>query len=81
MITAFILLTVKAGTDQDIIKKLENYKNVKEVYEIYGAYDILVRVEVQIEEELRKIQQTLEKEENVWTVQIVRVVEVWKKET
>ncbi|RLG91977.1 MAG: hypothetical protein DRO36_02795 [Candidatus Hecatellales archaeon] len=79
MITAFILLTVKAGTDQKTIEKLRKYGEVKNVYEIYGAYDILARIEADSEEKIRKIQLDLEKDENVWSAQIVRVMSVWKK--
>jgi DNA-binding Lrp family transcriptional regulator len=79
MITAFILLTVKAGTDQETIEKLKKHSEVKDVYEIYGAYDILARIETESEEKIREIQLNLEKDENVWSIQIVRVMNVWKK--
>ncbi|RJX15208.1 Lrp/AsnC family transcriptional regulator [Candidatus Bathyarchaeota archaeon] len=80
MVTAFILLTVKAGTDQETMEKLRKYGGVKEVYEIYGAYDILAMLEVESEDELKNIQLNLERDENVWSVRIARVVNIWKRE-
>lgn len=79
MVTVFILLTVKAGTDQETIEKLRKYGEVKDVYEIYGAYDILAKIETESEEKIRDIQLSLERDENVWSIQVVRVMNMWKK--
>lgn len=42
---ALVLITVDSGTDPEVVKVLEKVPNVKEIYEVYGAYDIIVMVE------------------------------------
>ena len=75
MITTFFLITVKAGTDQEIIRKLKSYKeiSVKEVYEIYGAFDILARTEAESEDKISKVRLNLEEDKDVWSIQVVKV--------
>jgi len=75
MTTAFIIITVKAGTDREIMEKLRKYQSVKEVYEIYGAYDILAKVEAETPEKVREIELETKKDKNVWALQTVRVTE------
>ncbi len=81
MITTFFLITVKAGTDQEIIRKLKSYKeiSVKEVYEIYGAFDILARIEAESEDKISKVRLNLEEDKDVWSIQVVKVSFEWKK--
>ena len=81
MITTFFLITVKAGTDQEIIRKLKSYKeiSVKEVYEIYGAFDILARIEAESEDKISKVRLSLEEDKDVWSIQVVKVSFEWKK--
>jgi len=68
--TYFILITVKAGTDARVMERLEKESAVKEVYEIYGAYDILAIADTNSFDEIKKIQTGLEKFNYVWTVQV-----------
>lgn len=42
---ALVLITVDSGTDPEVVKDLQTVPNVKEIYEVYGAYDIIVMVE------------------------------------
>jgi len=81
LITTFFLITVKAGTDQEIIRKLKSYKeiSVKEVYEIYGAFDILARIEAESEDKISKVRLSLEEDKDVWSIQVVKVSFEWKK--
>ncbi|KYC45537.1 MAG: putative HTH-type transcriptional regulator [Candidatus Methanofastidiosum methylothiophilum] len=43
---AFILCVVQPGTEEDVIEKISNMKNVIEVHELYGEYDMIVKVNV-----------------------------------
>ena len=42
---ALVLITVDSGTDVEVVKELKKVPSVKEIYEVYGAYDIIVMVE------------------------------------
>jgi len=59
MIVAFILATTKSGKEQQVIDNLKNFKEVEEAWNVYGDYDILVKVGV---ENLDKLNDFLLKE-------------------
>jgi DNA-binding Lrp family transcriptional regulator len=42
---ALVLITVDSGTDPKVVEALKKIPSVKEIYEVYGAYDIIVMVE------------------------------------
>ncbi len=42
---ALVLITVDSGTDAEVVKELKRAPSVREVYEVYGAYDIIAMVE------------------------------------
>lgn len=46
MIEAFVLVIVKPGTEEKVYDKLKGCPKVKEIYRVYGEYDIILRVEV-----------------------------------
>ena len=50
---AFVMLNIKAGKIQEIIKEIKKISEVKEVYAITGAKDIIIRLESN--EDLEKI--------------------------
>jgi DNA-binding Lrp family transcriptional regulator len=43
---AFILCVVQPGAEEDVVEKISNMKNVIEVHELYGEYDMIVKVNV-----------------------------------
>ncbi|MCC7572555.1 MAG: Lrp/AsnC ligand binding domain-containing protein [Candidatus Methanofastidiosum sp.] len=43
---AFILCVVQPGTEEDVTEKISNMKNVIEVHELYGEYDMIVKVNI-----------------------------------
>lgn len=45
MATAFVLLTVSLGTEEEVLHKLREIVGIKSAYQIYGIYDIIARVE------------------------------------
>ena len=51
MVMAFVMIMVGAGEqlnwDKIVSEKVGKTKNVKEVYHIFGRYDLIVRIEVE----------------------------------
>jgi len=45
MSKALVLITVDSGTDTEVVEELKKVSNIKEIYEVYGAYDIIAMVE------------------------------------
>ncbi|HNZ87008.1 MAG TPA: Lrp/AsnC ligand binding domain-containing protein [Methanofastidiosum sp.] len=43
---AFIVCVVQPGAEEDVVEKISNMKNVLEVHELYGEYDMIVKVNV-----------------------------------
>ena len=53
MKTAYVLINCDLGHDATIIDELKHLDNVKEVHGVFGAYDIIVKVESDSVENLR----------------------------
>ncbi len=45
MTTAYVLISCDLGFDTEIIDEIKQLEEVKEVHGIFGAYDILVKLE------------------------------------
>jgi DNA-binding Lrp family transcriptional regulator len=57
MPSAFLLINCKLGSDREVINRLSKIPVVIEVYRVYGAYDIVVRVAAGT---IEKLQQALQ---------------------
>jgi DNA-binding Lrp family transcriptional regulator len=57
MNTAFILLNVDPGHEDDVIKTVKATKNVVEAHRIYGIYDTIVKVNGESEDIKKTIMQ------------------------
>jgi len=55
METAFVLINCDLGCEQAIIDELKLLDNVKEAHGVFGAYDILTKVESKSVDHLRDI--------------------------
>ena len=53
MAIAYIMINAETGTEKDVIGVLRNFKEVKEVHSVYGAYDIIARLEANTMEEIK----------------------------
>ncbi len=53
MATAYVLINCDLGFEAEIIDELKHLANVKEVHGVFGAYDILAKVESDSVEKLR----------------------------
>jgi DNA-binding Lrp family transcriptional regulator len=43
MTIAFVLINSELGTEEEIVSELNKIVGVKEVYMVYGVYDIIVK--------------------------------------
>lgn len=50
---AFVMITVKVGTDKEVVSRLRSFEHVDKVYEVYGVYDIVAEVHAESMVELR----------------------------
>ena len=51
---AFVLMNAELGSEDSIVNELKKIEGVKEVYQVYGVYDIVAQVEADIMERSRK---------------------------
>ena len=54
MAIAFVLLNADLGTENELVNQLKTIENVKYVYVLYGAYDLVVKIEAPNSEILKK---------------------------
>jgi len=55
MPNAFVLLNVEMGREENIIRDLKNLGEVKEVFRVYGVYDIIAKVESDTMDKVKEI--------------------------
>jgi len=54
MPVAFVLINAEIGSEDAVLKELKKMPNVKEVYLVYGVYDIVAKVEAESMDKLRE---------------------------
>ena len=52
---AFVMINTHVGTETVLAKELKKVEGIVGVYQVYGAYDIVVVVEAESEEQLKDI--------------------------
>ncbi|MCD6428475.1 MAG: Lrp/AsnC ligand binding domain-containing protein [Desulfurococcales archaeon] len=55
MPAAIILINTEIGTESEVVEALTKIEGVKEIYEVYGMYDIVAVVEAKTHESLREL--------------------------
>ncbi len=55
MVTAFILATTKTGKEKDVLTDLLRIDEVKEAYNVYGDYDVLIKAETRDLDSLNEV--------------------------
>jgi len=50
---AFVLINSKVGIEKEVLERLREIPGVRDIWEVYGVYDIVVRVEVESLSELK----------------------------
>lgn len=46
MVTAYVLATLKAGSERDVKESLKRIKEVTDVNILYGEYDLIIKIEL-----------------------------------
>ncbi|NOJ26736.1 MAG: AsnC family transcriptional regulator [Nitrososphaera sp.] len=52
---AFVLMNAELGSEDSIVNELRKIDGVKEVYQVYGVYDIVAQVEADTMEKAKEI--------------------------
>jgi DNA-binding Lrp family transcriptional regulator len=52
---AFVAINVELGSEKELLKELKQIEGVKEVYVVYGVYDMLVKVEAETNDKLKNV--------------------------
>ena len=55
MVLAYILINSEIGKETELLKALKNIDGVKEVFSVYGVYDIIAKVEGKTVNELKEV--------------------------
>jgi len=56
MPTAFVLINVELGAEEELVKALKKIENVREVYVVYGVYDVIAKIEA---DSMEKVKETV----------------------
>jgi len=51
---AFVLINADLGAEEELLKSLRSLEHVKDVYVVYGVYDIIARVEADTMEKVKE---------------------------
>ena len=80
MTIAYVLVSVDVGNEESVIEKMKKIENVTEYYITYGTYDILVRVEADTLEKIKKtVDMKMRKLDSVKSSVTMIVMEKWMK--
>jgi DNA-binding Lrp family transcriptional regulator len=52
---AFVLMNAELGSEDSIVGELRRLEGVKEVYQVYGVYDVVAQVESETMEKVKEI--------------------------
>ena len=51
----FVLINAEIGKEKSLLRELRSISDIKEAHFVYGAYDIIVKVEAESMEKLNEI--------------------------
>jgi DNA-binding Lrp family transcriptional regulator len=54
MVLAYVLITIQSGSEKEVLKKISDFEETKQVDMVYGEYDAIVKVQVEEMPELEK---------------------------
>ena len=55
MTIAYVLLNCELGAEEELIEKLNELEQVKDVFETIGTHDVMVKIEAENFEKIREI--------------------------
>ncbi len=44
MVTAFVMIVSEPGKEKELAQELEEMPQVKQIWEVYGEYDLVIRI-------------------------------------
>jgi DNA-binding Lrp family transcriptional regulator len=56
LVLAYVLINSEVGKEPELLKELKTIDGIKEVFSVYGVYDIIVKVE---EETVNKLKENV----------------------
>ncbi len=51
-VLAYVLITVKFGTNKEVVEKLMKLSEVEEAHILYGQYDVIIKIKLKDMEQL-----------------------------
>ncbi len=73
---AFVLINAELGAENELLNQLKTMNYVKYVYVLYGAYDLVVKIEAPDSETLKKtISSSIRQLKNVRSTLTMTVIE------
>jgi len=52
---AYVLVNIESGSENEVLDKLASIDEVKEVYFVYGVYDVVVKIEAENVDKIKEI--------------------------
>ena len=52
---AFVFMNIDAGSENEILKSLREVPEVKELYFVYGVYDVVAKIETDTMDRLKEV--------------------------
>lgn len=78
MTTAFIMINAEIGSEDQLEEELRKLNNVREVHPVYGAYDIVVKVEAETMDQLKEVISRIRKLDKIKSTLTMMVMEETK---
>ena len=78
MITAFIMINAEIGSEDQLAGELRKLNNVREVHPVYGAYDIVAKVEAETMDQLKEVISRIRKLDKIKSTLTMTVMEETK---
>ena len=75
MPTAYVLVNANIGKEEQCFKELKNTKNVKEIYLLYGFYDLVIIVEADTIKQLNNSLKKIRQNNNVTKTETMPIIE------
>ena len=75
MTMAFVMLNAEVGSEDELVSELRKLNNVREVYPVYGVYDIVAKVEAETMEQLKEVISRIRKLNRVRSTLTMTVME------
>ena len=72
------MIDVNLGHLEEVVSKLAINKNVVKIYETHGANDLIVQIDAEDLDELRKVIMDTRKIENISSTALTTILKIWK---